>query len=310
MLKNFLIISVTCFLFLSVLAPSALAAGFVPCGDKLDGQGRVINPCQPCHIFALVQNIVTFIWWSAAAIAALMFAYGGFLMIVPGIGGEKSAPVFIKGKKVVTNTLIGIAIVFFAWLAIDTIIKLIAGQDIGKGETGKLYLPWNQIECKDVPPPLAPEALNPSLSTSQLPQPIPTASISGREKAIRNFLAKSGISINKNPCPEGKSYGEVQGGCTNVGTLTNSTINTLNRIKTECGGGVTITGGAEFGHESHGPEKPIVDLAFDSGLASCLKTSAQKYGVTQICTSAQDFQYRIGCSTNEQFRHLHVVFNQ
>ena len=80
-----------------------------------------------------------------------MLVYGGFLMIIPGIGGEKSAAALTKGKKVITNALVGIVIVFFAWLLIDTIIKLLADPtNIGSGKTAeilKVLGPWNEIKC-------------------------------------------------------------------------------------------------------------------------------------------------------------------
>lgn len=144
---------VTTIVLLAILAlfasPFANAQGLVPCG----GTGE--PPCSPCHIFVLVQNIYNFIIFKLAPpIAALMFVYGGFLMVVPGFGGEKSAAALTKGKKVITNTLIGLAIIFFAWLGVDTIIKILVGkQDVGSGVTAIIresrtsFGPWNVISC-------------------------------------------------------------------------------------------------------------------------------------------------------------------
>ena len=120
--------------------------GLVPCG------GPAQDPCTPCFIFLLVQNLLNFVWkWIAIPLATLMLVYGGFLMIIPGIGGEKSAAALTKGKKVITNALVGIVIVFFAWLLIDTIIKLLADPtNIGSGKTAeilKVLGPWNEIKC-------------------------------------------------------------------------------------------------------------------------------------------------------------------
>lgn len=144
-------------MLLAILAlfasPFADAQGLVPCGTKDNP-----TPCSPCHIFVLVQNIYNFIIFKLAPpIAALMFVYGGFLMVVPGFGGEKSANALTKGKKVITNTLIGLAIVFFAWLGVDTIIKILVGrQEVGSGVTAEILKlgkggislgPWNKIEC-------------------------------------------------------------------------------------------------------------------------------------------------------------------
>lgn len=122
--------------------------GLVPCGTQKSPDGKILNPCQPCHIFKLVKNVIDFIFKLVLPAAALMLAYGGFLMIIPGAGGEKSAAMLTKGKKVITNTLVGILIIYLAWLTIDTIIKALAGQDIGSDTAAKIFSPWNKIECE------------------------------------------------------------------------------------------------------------------------------------------------------------------
>jgi hypothetical protein len=120
--------------------------GFIPCGNIKNADGIIQNPCEVCHIFVLGQNILNFLWWSISIpIATLALIYAGFLMIIPGASSTRLE----KGKKVLTNTLIGIAIVFFAWLGIDTIIKILAGQNLTSGEPAQIqgYGPWNRIEC-------------------------------------------------------------------------------------------------------------------------------------------------------------------
>lgn len=137
--------------------------GLIPCGTAANP-----TPCEPCHIFSLVQNIYNWLILPppqgsaiVIAIAILMFAYGGFLMLIPGVGGEKSVAMYTKGKKVLTNTLIGIIVIFLAWLTIDTIIKALggkmaAGPDREAEErslyditiTGTEFGPWNRIDCR------------------------------------------------------------------------------------------------------------------------------------------------------------------
>lgn len=130
--------------------------GLVPCGTN-EVNGVVLNPCQVCHIFALLQNVLNFLWWDMSVpIAALMFAWGGFLMLFQ----TTSAGALEKGKKILTNTVIGIAIIFFAWLGVDTIIKIVAARpnyEIGTSRTGIVpqvqrggrikFGPWNEIDC-------------------------------------------------------------------------------------------------------------------------------------------------------------------
>ncbi len=142
-------ITVVTLLLLVAVPFDATAKGLVPCGG-----GPPEPACEPCHIFSLVQNIYNWLIFPppqgggiVLVVAILMFAYGGFLMIIPGIGGEKSVPMYQKGKKVLTNAVIGILIIFLAWLTIDTIIKALAGQEIGRAGVAKIFGPWNEIKC-------------------------------------------------------------------------------------------------------------------------------------------------------------------
>lgn len=125
---------------------------------------QVTGVCGICDIFALIQNILNFVWYYITIpLAALFLAYGGVLMILPYIGG--STAMHDKGKKVILQALTGLLIIFFAWLGIDTIIKVIGqqGGSIPVSTTNKLG-PWNQITCANSnttssgqPPPCDPQ---------------------------------------------------------------------------------------------------------------------------------------------------------
>ena len=158
----------------------------VTCG--LVGSGQF---CDMCDLIVLVQNFLNFIWKAAWVLAAAMMIYGGFYMILPSFGAGGSG-MFEKGKKILTNVAWGLVIVFFAWIMIDTIIKVIAGRDsLTSGVPATLpqvpdtpltsvatqdeesvqrvakiqFGPWNKISCTRAPDraPLAlleiPEAL-------------------------------------------------------------------------------------------------------------------------------------------------------
>lgn len=169
--------------------------GLVPCGTKTS------PPCSPCHIFVLTQNIYNFIIGLppytpglVIPIAALMFIYGGFLMVFPGLGG--SADALSKGKKVIANTLIGLAIIFFAWLGVDTIIKVLVGkQDVGSGVTAIVRLnsssfgPWNIIQCSE------------SAKSSSVPSGGQTPS-QGQQQASSGGTPKTASGIKIGPCQQ------------------------------------------------------------------------------------------------------------
>ncbi len=113
--------------------------------------GRVSNLCGVCDLFALIKNVFDYILAIAATAGALMLAYGGLLMILPYVGGGDSSVMQTKGKKVLTRAVVGILIIFFAWLAIDTTIKILANQ-VGGGGPAQIPTPlglgpWNAITC-------------------------------------------------------------------------------------------------------------------------------------------------------------------
>ncbi len=136
--------------FFWVLAPAVADAthgGFhiVQCGTSE-------NPrfCELCDIFAIVQNVLNFFMFRfAPPLAALMLAIGGLLMVIPPYSPAQQT----KGKKIITNTVMGLAIVFFSWLAIDTIIKVGAGT-LGTGGPAQITKlgPWNKIQCQELVP--------------------------------------------------------------------------------------------------------------------------------------------------------------
>lgn len=143
----FLLAIGTIFMLAASPATAFAQGGLVPsCNTLKDAEGNFINLCTTCHLFVLLQNVANFVWlWISIPIAAFMFAWGGFLMIFSPANPSNIQ----KGKKIIWNTMVGLSIVFFAWLAIDTIIKLVAGQNIGSGQPATIrgYGPWNKLTC-------------------------------------------------------------------------------------------------------------------------------------------------------------------
>lgn len=107
------------------------------------------KPCTLCDLFPLLKNMLDFIFYYVSIpLAALLLAYGGFLMLIPTFGGEQSVAMYTKGKKVLVRTIAGILIIFFAWLGIDTIIKLVGGKILAQGGFEvQGFFPWNKVTC-------------------------------------------------------------------------------------------------------------------------------------------------------------------
>lgn len=114
------------FIFLMLIMPViSLAAGtnppattgLVPCDNSIG------NLCDFDAFMALINKVITFILFDMALpIAAIMFAYAGFLMVTAGgeIAGART-----KAKTIFTNTLLGLVFAVAAWLIINTILSIL-----------------------------------------------------------------------------------------------------------------------------------------------------------------------------------------
>src|SRR4030043_977625 len=111
MKKIFLISFFVLFLSSTIFGQSHAAAGFVPCGEPG-------NPCKLCHIFVMAKTIIDFIFKVVAVLAALMFVIGGFTLLTSAGNPSRTE----NGRKILTSTVIGLAIVLGSWLVINTIM--------------------------------------------------------------------------------------------------------------------------------------------------------------------------------------------
>lgn len=110
------------------------AQGLVPCGGPQD-------PCTICDFGILIINITNFLIQNIAVpLAGLMILVGG-LMIMFGAASEEKVK---TGKKILTNAIFGVIIVFIAWLLVDTAIKVLTGSFAQRSFFGT-FGPWNRL---------------------------------------------------------------------------------------------------------------------------------------------------------------------
>jgi len=133
-IKKFLPTVILVFFFLS-LAGQILAiceGSLVPCG------GTSQPTCQFCHIFVLINNIISFILTCLAPIVAgLMLVIGGLYLLAAGPSPEKVS----QAKSIITAAVIGIVIIFVAWVFLNTFLDA-----IGVAEWTGLKT-WWEIKC-------------------------------------------------------------------------------------------------------------------------------------------------------------------
>jgi len=130
-MKNLLIVIISGSLIFPLFS---LAAGLVPCGGPPPEE-----PCQLCHLFVLLDTIVDFVLFKIILpLATLLLVLGGILFIFNAENPENVT----KGKAILTSVVIGLIIIFAAWLIINSFVML-----IGVSEWTGLREGWFQIEC-------------------------------------------------------------------------------------------------------------------------------------------------------------------
>jgi len=159
------------------------------------------------------------------------------------------------------KTTLGLLGVFSLFLILVTFNKDLVTGDIGLGD-----LASKNMETK--PPPIAATPPSPAVGA-----PGATEDTSIRnDAAVRSQLANlpsGGIGVNKNVCPT--TQHKV---CTSLGGLHPDTISMLAELRNTCSGKITVSGGTEAGHSSHGPGRTPVDLSLNAeheALESCIR---------------------------------------
>ena len=139
MKKIFFAVFFIVFVCLTILPAQAAAQGLVPCG----------NPGQPdcgfCHTFSLLDNILSFLLIPSVSnpapivlvVATLLFAVGGFFFFI----SAGSSTRLERGKQIITATIIGLLIIYGAWLFIGLLLNSLGVATwTGLGS-------WFEIDC-------------------------------------------------------------------------------------------------------------------------------------------------------------------
>lgn len=126
---------------------TATYEGLVPCGKKvkINGGEETIS-CQLCHAFIMVKGILDFLLLPPTGI---VFVLGVLMVVIAGamfVYGNLMAPgdpkVLANAQKAMTSALVGLIIIFGAWVFINTLFTL-----IGVAEWTGLREGWFTIDC-------------------------------------------------------------------------------------------------------------------------------------------------------------------
>ncbi|OGJ03850.1 hypothetical protein A3G06_01555 [Candidatus Nomurabacteria bacterium RIFCSPLOWO2_12_FULL_46_14] len=129
MRKNTLKFLIPVLIISILIAPAfALAAegdwkGLVPCGKEVvEGVVTEADQCGFNDFMELINKVLGFLLtYLVLPIAAIMFAYAGFKLVISGGNTEARG----TAKKVFSNTVIGLIIILLAFLIIRTILFIL-----------------------------------------------------------------------------------------------------------------------------------------------------------------------------------------
>lgn len=121
-------------------APSTPSTGVVWLG--IPPQCLECGNCSMCDIFNVATNIGKFIIGIIGSILFVYFIYGGIWMLI----AAGRANYIQKGKDILINSVIGLAIIFGAYLIVSLIVLALTGGEIS---VDKLVTP--QLDCPEAP---------------------------------------------------------------------------------------------------------------------------------------------------------------
>jgi len=121
-----------------------LKGGLVPCGRMCNDpctKECECCPCTLCHLFVLFKKIVDFLTINIIfPLAVLMIVIGGVMFLTAAGSPER----INTAKKILTSTVIGLVIIFLAWLIVDTTIGVLVRTD---NPFGMVLRNWSDIPC-------------------------------------------------------------------------------------------------------------------------------------------------------------------
>lgn len=214
----------------------------VPCGGPNDPGGA--TGCQACKLASLGQNIINFLVGISIPLAAVMFAYAGFIYFTSSVIDKIE-----KAKKIFTSVLIGFAIVIGGYLIVETILHALLNESYWKS--------WNQIQCvpdgsRKTDATIADLLKNLSVTNSGGTTigggvgRTGTNGASGNDLDNRNILRDNGITVSST----GNCADQNSSNCTSLNGLQSSALSGAIDMGYNCGCSLNVSGGTETGHES------------------------------------------------------------
>ncbi|MDD3735097.1 MAG: peptidoglycan-binding protein [Candidatus Pacebacteria bacterium] len=109
------------------------------CDQHLVPCSMTNNPgpkCNLCYLFKLIQNIICYLTWCIAGPLAVISILIAGIMYLTARGNPSQISL---AKDIIRATVLGLVIVFGAWIIVNTIITLLG--------VGSPYSDWSHIDC-------------------------------------------------------------------------------------------------------------------------------------------------------------------
>jgi hypothetical protein len=110
-MTRYLFIIISCILLGLTLAEPALAEDVI-----------LTNPLGSANLPTIIGRVIRVALGISGSLALLMFIYGGFVWMTSGGSKEKIE----KGRKTLVWAVIGLAVIFFAYVAVELVITALA----------------------------------------------------------------------------------------------------------------------------------------------------------------------------------------
>ncbi len=255
------------------ITQTALAQGLVPC------QGP---ECQTCSLVELANRIIKWLVGFLSAAGALIFAYGGFLMVTSaGDMGKVS-----HAKELMTNVVVGLVIFLSGYLVVDTVLKTLLNKSILGDETSA-YGPWNKIQCVE------------RLTFSNTPTGtlIPTSGSVYSHTTAVDVLNKLGVEV----ISSGNCTDRTNKSCTSLEGIQQTAFAEIVQTIEKCAGcNLQITAGTETGHSnSCHVGGTCVDVRCEGG---CSSDQVVKVSSSAAASGASVVYETLSCSARDAAR--------
>lgn len=276
------------------------ATPLVPCGRE--GQPM----CTFCDSFVLIKNVIDFLMVDILTpVGVLFIVYAGILILT---GGYKPGNI-AQGKKVMTDTILGIFIIFSAWMITNTILQLFTGDS-------NVSTHWYSISCNveegtTIGGPTPVPTVTPSTGKTPTPTPTPVP-VSGNDLFCPNWkgFVKQGGVVTANSWQKCVSYGG--GTCKNCASVKFGSLKVVSDFADFLNNKLTPmlqARGVPLPYYNQGmcPTSPHANCAHFNGHAMDISGNHNPAKIKQMCQALIDLKMTPASSEGSSAVHQFIV---